>query len=834
MPGVFISYRGIARSYAPMLVDRELRRRFGDEHVFEAGRSIRPGDGFPESIRTYIRDCSLLVIVVDQGWIDDQHLLFRPSDWVRQEIECAVHNDRPMLPLLLDGVGVPKKSELPPEIAVFTTRIGLRMSAPTAAADLVRLVGEVERLAPDLVLRTLTDRRPPVPARPGDLLRPEYAVFPERSRAEEQPLLAWCREPDEHPVRLVTGPLGAGRTRLALMLVARLTAESWAAGVLSATAQPAALARLNEITTRTLVVIDDAETRPDVVRAAMKALATATGPLVRVLLVARTDGGWLDRLRVDGDADVAGIAHGVQTVAVAPLPAHDGDFDIALREFARWWETPIPAGPPLILPTTTLLETQAAALAHLLRPSDPDGSPMRRIAELERDHWLRAAQGMGLGSLVERNITEIMTAVTLFGADTEPEADALLGALRTFRGKPLDGVDTCRDLVRMLLPGPAALNPLQPEHLQMEIVTAHLLGGRSMADVVAAVTDAQALRALVLLGRCLDRSPQLIAPVTALVMADPMRLLTLAAIAVAAVPEPAPLVGIMSEAATRAEGLDLQRLVDDLPQRSEVLARFAVVVTERLRTSPSAAADAVTTARTARLLATRLAYLGERLDEAIELAREAVEVIDTVAERGPSIVAERAEASAVLANVLGDGEESIIAGARAVAGFESLPRGEYRYAGALATALHNQSVRLRAADRLEEAYGLAERAADLTAALHAERPALFLSLDADAQDLLAQALADTRRIEQAERTARAALAARRTLAAARPDAYRPQLAATLYNLSVICGRRGKAGESSGLRRESESLYSELDARWPGRFSGQLARIRERRSVVPDG
>jgi tetratricopeptide (TPR) repeat protein len=355
-----------------------------------------------------------------------------------------------------------------------------------------------------------------------------------------------------------------------------------------------------------------------------------------------------------------------------------------------------------------------------------------------------------------------------------------------------------------------------------------------MADVVAAVTDAQALRALVLLGRCLDRSPQLVASVTEIVMADPGRLLTLAALAVAAVPEPAALVGIMSEVAARAEGLDLQRLVDDLPQRSEVLARFAVVVTERLRTSLSVGADAVATARTARLLATRLAYLGERLDEAIELAREAVEVLDTVADSERTTVAERAEASAVLANVLGEGEESITAGARAVAGFDSLPRGEYRYAGALAMALHNQSVRLRAADRLKEAYRLAERAADLTAALRAERPALFLSLDADAQDLLAMLLADTGRIEQAERTARTALDARRTLAAARPDAYRPRLAATLYNLSVICGRQGKAGEASGLHRESETLYSELDARWPGRFSAQLARIRGRKPAVPDG
>jgi hypothetical protein len=246
MPLVFICYRGIDRSYAPMLIDRELTRRFGREHVFEAGRSNLPGTDIPDAILDSVAHCSLLLPLIDPAWVEDRQLLFREKDWVRQEIAHALRHKRRILPVLLDGADVPRAGDLPEDIAAMPRSVVLRMRSRTADADLARLVGEVERLAPELVLAGLTDPMPPAPARPADLLRAEYAVLPFRHRPELDELEEWCRDPDAHPVRLVTGPSGAGKSRLGLRLAQLRHGAGWAAGRLSTTAGPQALDLLHE------------------------------------------------------------------------------------------------------------------------------------------------------------------------------------------------------------------------------------------------------------------------------------------------------------------------------------------------------------------------------------------------------------------------------------------------------------------------------------------------------------------------------------------------------------------------------------------------------------
>jgi hypothetical protein len=70
MSGIFLSYRNIKRSYAPMFADWVLRQRFGDGYVFEAGRANLPGTEFPDAIRSWLRRTSVLVVFIDQPWLD--------------------------------------------------------------------------------------------------------------------------------------------------------------------------------------------------------------------------------------------------------------------------------------------------------------------------------------------------------------------------------------------------------------------------------------------------------------------------------------------------------------------------------------------------------------------------------------------------------------------------------------------------------------------------------------------------------------------------------------------------------------------------------------------
>lgn len=726
MTGVFLSYRKIERSYAPMFADWVLRRRFGAGLVFEAGHENQPGIHFPSSIARWLDQCSVLVVFIDPPWLQDLDLLRNPDDWVRREILHFVEQDKPVLPVLLDGAQMPSSRLLPAEIAPMTKWIGLHMSTKTAHADMERLIGRIEHIAPDLVLAALEEPIAPA-AGPAGLLRAEQKLFPFRWRPELEELTGWADSPGGPPVRLVIGPSGAGKTRLALQLCAGLRESGRPTVMLSASATPAALAPLSAATVPFLVVIDDAETRPDAVAAAVGALATASTP-ARVLLLARTRGDWLERLRDNPDDRIASIVDRIATMRLAPQAPKAGDFATACTVLGHRLGRPVPSVPVSVPLPATLFELQAAALAAFQPDGTAGGTPWSRIAAQERDRWARAAATFGLSRLRRDSLTELMATATIFGADTEPEAQALIEVLRAFRDAPPAEADAGWALVRTMLPGPLPLNPVQPQPLADEIIAQLLRSGYRLTGLLNAVTDDQARTAIIALGRCVAAHPDVGEAVGALLSDAPARLLPLAMTALPAVPEPSVLIARMSEALPRVPTVDLDQLTNALPQRSEALAGFAVELTRRALAARQAAGRADdTTARLSRLLATRLAACGGPATEAVAAARAAVEWF-----QAPG--AERAEAYAALALALdlepASAPDAKRAGARAIELYRSCATDD-RTRAALATALINQ------VHRSSHDGGLAAEAYEILRSLHEARPHRYRSLYADATDVMA-------------------------------------------------------------------------------------------------
>ncbi|WP_329279969.1 toll/interleukin-1 receptor domain-containing protein [Streptomyces sp. NBC_01451] len=151
MNEVFINYRTGDGEKTAALIDQELSRRFGSQHIFRASRSIAPGEAYPDSLLDALRRSSVLLAVVGPDWTNFRTRLHDPEDWVRREIEEAFSCELPVVPIL-DGRKTNRlsKADLPHELA----RLADLQSIPFDTHDTengVRRIGDlVAEMVPGL------------------------------------------------------------------------------------------------------------------------------------------------------------------------------------------------------------------------------------------------------------------------------------------------------------------------------------------------------------------------------------------------------------------------------------------------------------------------------------------------------------------------------------------------------------------------------------------------------------------------------------------------------------------------------------------------------------
>jgi hypothetical protein len=126
MPKLLISYR---RSDSDAMAGRirdNLAAYYGNDSIFIDVDNIPVGTDFREHIRKAFGDQDMLIAVVGQKWLGPRKggraRIQEETDPVRVEIEMALQQSMPLVPVLVNGARMPKPEELPDSLKDFSLR----------------------------------------------------------------------------------------------------------------------------------------------------------------------------------------------------------------------------------------------------------------------------------------------------------------------------------------------------------------------------------------------------------------------------------------------------------------------------------------------------------------------------------------------------------------------------------------------------------------------------------------------------------------------------------------------------------------------------------------
>ncbi len=168
--GIFISYRRQGELAHARAVYERLRAEFGAAQVFIDLEGLAIGEDFVAALQRQLALCRVMLVLIGPQWLqarDSQgrRRLDQPQDFVRLEVATALaRQDVRVVPLLIDGTGMPGDDDLPADLRPLLRRQALSLRFASFDADVRHLVAG---------LRSVPALWPP--AVPGLSTRPAWA-----------------------------------------------------------------------------------------------------------------------------------------------------------------------------------------------------------------------------------------------------------------------------------------------------------------------------------------------------------------------------------------------------------------------------------------------------------------------------------------------------------------------------------------------------------------------------------------------------------------------------------------------------------------------------------
>ena len=127
---LFLSYRREDNSHAVGRIYDFFVEHFGPTEVFFDVEDIPAGSEFKKYLKGAIRSTRIFVPIIGQRWADANWNPQKPEvfeDMVTMEFATALEFKKVVLPVLIDGVAMPKKEELPVRMSALTEINAIRV-----------------------------------------------------------------------------------------------------------------------------------------------------------------------------------------------------------------------------------------------------------------------------------------------------------------------------------------------------------------------------------------------------------------------------------------------------------------------------------------------------------------------------------------------------------------------------------------------------------------------------------------------------------------------------------------------------------------------------------
>ncbi len=152
---IFICYRRADSNDASGRIYDRLRAAFGRDHILKDVDNIPLGADFVEYLASCVSECHVMLVIIGRNWLnirasDGSRRLDNPHDYVRVEIESALALGIVVIPVFLEGVVMPKVSDLPESLGSLVHLPGLTLGyEPTFPRDVDDLIKGFEGLLRD-------------------------------------------------------------------------------------------------------------------------------------------------------------------------------------------------------------------------------------------------------------------------------------------------------------------------------------------------------------------------------------------------------------------------------------------------------------------------------------------------------------------------------------------------------------------------------------------------------------------------------------------------------------------------------------------------------------